>query len=608
MQARCSDRLAEERLAAEFATQIGRTVQQIAYQTAFALHPLREPDVTIVDDEALAADGRAIRTYRALSFLAAVGIVLFFINWFTMAGRWQYPVMYIVATMIIGFDVAVWAARWVSIRRMRRPRPIRADQKLRVAVATSFVPSQESHAMLDQTVRALVAMDYPHSTWVLDEGDDPAVRELCVRLGARHFTRRHHPQYQAKAGQFAARTKHGNYNAWLTEHVYDHCDVVVNFDPDHVPEWHYLSSVLGYFRDPGIAYVQAPQVYYNQGASLVAQGAAEETYAYYSSHQMASYALGHPIVIGSHGAHRVRALQELGGFPAHDAEDLYLTMLYQAKGWRGVYVPRILAMGTAPVDWAGYLVQQMRWARSVIDLKRRPFRLVAPMLSPMEKALNLFHGVYYLRPLMFIAMYALLIEMLLRNAVPAFLAGPQLLAIGTLIVLLRSIDLFRQRFYLHPRERGMHWRAALLQFAKWPHLAGALVDAVLGRHVPYAITPKTRQYQSATTVLAPVHIALAAVITAALALGLARHGSLAPQLVAIAGALVVASLALASSEAGAHAVPYDPDLLTQRRMEVADGLWPGPQRVQGDRRRVSRPASTYAGRRGDRPMPPPSFA
>lgn len=583
-------------------------MQQIAYQSEFALRPTREPDVTIVDDEALAAEGSAIRTYRALSFLAAVGIVLFFINWFTMPGRWQFPVMYVVATMIIGFDVAVWAARWTSIRRMRRPRPIRADQRLRVAVATSFVPAQESHAMLEQTVRALIAMDYPHSTWVLDEGDDPAVREMCVRLGARHFTRRHQPHYQAKAGRFATRTKHGNYNAWLTEHVYGHFDVVVHFDPDHVPERHYLSSVLGYFRDPGIAYVQAPQVYYNQGASLVAQGAAEETYAYYSSHQMASYALGHPIVSGSHGAHRVRALQELGGFPAHDAEDLYLTMLYQARGWRGVYVPRILAMGTAPVDWAGYLVQQMRWARSVIDLKRRAFRLVAPMLSPMEKALNLFHGVYYLRPLIFVAMYALVIEMLLRNAVPAFLAGPQLLAVGALILLLRSVDLFRQRFYLHPRERGMHWRAALLQFAKWPHLAGALVDAVLGRHVPYVSTPKSRQYQSATTVLAPVHIALAALITGALALGLARHGSLAPQLVAIAGVLVVASLALASSEAGAHAVPYDPDLLSQRRMEVADGLWPGSQRVRGDRRRVPRPASSFAVRRGDRPMPPPSFA
>lgn len=584
-------------------------MQQAAIQTAYEPPPSREtPDVTIVDDDVLAADGYAMQTYRALSVLAGVGIALFFINWFTMPGRWQYPVMFVMATMIIGFDVAVWAARWASIKRMRRPRPIRADQKLRVAVATSFVPSNETHAMLEQTLRALVAMDHPHTTWVLDEGDDPAVRELCVRLGARHFTRRHQPQYQAKAGRFAARTKHGNYNAWLTEHVYDRFDVVVNFDPGHVPERHYLSSLLGYFRDAGIGYVQAPQVYYNQRASLIAQGAAEETYAYYSSHQMASYALGHPIVIGSHGAHRVRALQELGGFPAHDAEDLYLTMLYQAKGWRGVYVPRILAMGTVPVDWAGYLIQQMRWARSVIDLKRRAFRLLAPMLSPMEKALNLFHGAYCLRPLVFIVMYALLIEMLLQNAVPAFLAGPQVLAMCALILLLRSVDVFRQQFYLHPRERGVHWRAALLQFAKWPHLAGALVDAVLGRDIPYAITPNKQQHQSAASVLAPVHIALAAVITGALALGLARHGSLAPPLIAIAGALVVASLALASSEAGAGAVPYDPGLLAQRRMEVADGLWPGPQRVLGDRRRVPRPASSYAGRRGETIMPPPSRA
>ena len=42
----------------------------------------------------------------------------------------------------------------------------------------------------DSDARALVAMDYPHDTWVLDEGGDKRVRALCTRLGARYFTRK----------------------------------------------------------------------------------------------------------------------------------------------------------------------------------------------------------------------------------------------------------------------------------------------------------------------------------------------------------------------------------------------------------------------------------
>ena len=59
-----------------------------------------------------------------------------------------------------------------------------------------------------------------------------------------------------------------------------------------------------------MAYVQAPQAYYNQKAGFVARGAAEETYAYYSSVQMASYGLGYPVIVGRHNTHRLSALKE----------------------------------------------------------------------------------------------------------------------------------------------------------------------------------------------------------------------------------------------------------------------------------------------------------
>ena len=50
---------------------------------------------------------------------------------------------------------------------------------------------------------------------------------------------------------------------------------------------------------------------------------------------------------------------------------MVMTFITGRTGWQGVYVPEILARGITPVDWMGYLRQQRRWARSVLDFKLR---------------------------------------------------------------------------------------------------------------------------------------------------------------------------------------------------------------------------------------------
>jgi cellulose synthase (UDP-forming) len=73
------------------------------------------------------------------------------------------------------------------------------------------------------------------------------------------------------------------------------------------------------------ATTQAAQAYYNQEASFIARGAAAETYGYYSSIQMFSFAVGYPVVTGCHNTHRVTAVKQVRGLPAHDADDLLIT-------------------------------------------------------------------------------------------------------------------------------------------------------------------------------------------------------------------------------------------------------------------------------------------
>lgn len=504
--------------------------------------------------------GRDWAFFCMLTVVNVGALSLFWRRWLSFGDVSRHPLQFFALTVPLVIALVMYEARWLTLPLMRRPLPMAPSPGLRVGVATTFVPTAEPLEMLAETVAGLVRMDYEHETWVLDEGDEPEVRDLCARLGAHHFSRAKRREYQTSQGTFERRTKHGNYNAWLYDIGFAEYDVIVGFDPDHVPHRDYLLKTLGYLKDSGVGYVQAAQAYYNQSASFIARGAAEETYTYYSSIQMASYGLGYPIVTGCHHVHRTAALREVGGFAAHEADDLLITILYRAAGWRGVYVPAVLAEGVTPVDWAGYLTQQRRWARSVLDVKIRIFPRVARRLPFVERVTSLLHGLYYLHGVAAVFGIILLVSTLVTgkgSEVWGHLWSSGLIVIGAAFLL---CDFFRQRFFLLPKlERGIHWRSGLLRQAKWPSVLFAVIEASRPRRADYAITAKTRQPPRRAQLVVP-HATVAFVVAAAMLVKPAQD------FIHVLGGLTVAlSLGLAASTLLPFPAPYERSLSERHR-------------------------------------------
>ena len=506
---------------------------------------------------------RDILSYALLTVLTLVATGWFADLWAERAEWSADTPVYAILTGFVVLTLTMPLARWFALPLMRRPHHMPASPGWKVGVATTFVPGGEDIEMLARTVRMLVGIDYPHETWVLDEGDDPDVRALCERKGAHHFTRSGIERYQRPSGTFEAGTKHGNYNAWLDAVAFDRYEIVSAFDPDHVPEPQFLTRVLGYFDDASVGYVQAPQFYYNQSASWIARGAAEETYAYYSSVQMCSYAIGFPIVTGCHNSHRVRALRQIGGFAAHEADDLLITIHYRASGWRGVYVPERLAAGITPVDMSGYLTQQRRWARSVVDVRIRAFPKLAKGLPVPERVFSFLHGLHYLYGVGSAINICLLSFMLATGDAPAVLSVATAKRLLVLFGVLQLCEFFRQRYFLQPeRERGLHWRAGILRVAKWPHVLLALGDAAVRPRRGYALTPKVRLSRRIYSA-APAHVFVAALLTGAWAAGVARGVEHNYVVVAAAAAVVCFSLLAVSGELRSFPPPYDDRLATR---------------------------------------------
>jgi hypothetical protein len=504
--------------------------------------------------------------FCALSVLNLSAIAWMTAYWLGL--NWRDHVIFLVlVTVMFLRGILLFEARWFALPLVRRPRYRPPRPGWRVAAVTTFVPGAEDFDMLRNTVAAMVSMSYAHDTWVLDEGDDPAVRAMCDELGARHFSRKGIERYHQPEGRFQTRTKHGNYNAWLDAcGCLDRYDVIVNFDPDHVPRREFLERTLGYLDDPRVGYVQAAQVYYNQPASFIARGAAEETYSYYATGQMLSYTVGYPIVTGCHTVNRASALREVGGYAPHEADDLLITLHYRSTGWKGVYVPEILAEGLTPVDWPGYLTQQRRWARSTLDIQARHLPRLAGRLPRLQGLLHFVHGLYYMQGVTTMLSLAILVSMLAAGAAPSFLHLRTLLVLFCYGLALELCNLYRQRFFLDPRLKfRFHWRARVLRFAKWPFVLLAAIDAALGKRVPYMITVKAKRKGRAKAMLAPVHLATAAVVAGAALVGVWRHGPPSAGLVAAAVAVTLLSLIVSATELLDFPSPYDPRLLVAAR-------------------------------------------
>ena len=113
-----------------------------------------------------------------------------------------------------------------------------------------FVPSyNEGIPIIRGTLQACLAMDLPHRTYLLDDGNRPEMRQLCEELGVHYIARDNN--LHAKAGNL--------------NNAFDQTDgeFAAILDADHIPEPNFLSRMLGHFRDPKVGFVQSPHAFSN---------------------------------------------------------------------------------------------------------------------------------------------------------------------------------------------------------------------------------------------------------------------------------------------------------------------------------------------------------
>jgi cellulose synthase (UDP-forming) len=215
---------------------------------------------------------------------------------------------------------------WTPFRRPAPPAPPAGELDVFIPVCGEDVD------MVEATVLAALAIDWPHNTIVLNDGriaraeNWREIEALCADLGVRCLTREH-----------GARGKAGNLNAALRQ---TSGDFIVCLDADHLARPELAEMLLGYFADPSIAFVSSRQCFeLDRGDALGHQEA-----LFYRAIQPAKDRDNAAFSCGNGVAYRRSAIESLDGF------------------WRSAYVGTPVSVGTAPSTAAEMANQRLRWA------------------------------------------------------------------------------------------------------------------------------------------------------------------------------------------------------------------------------------------------------
>ena len=235
------------------------------------------------------------------------------INW----EAWWIAVPLVVAETYSVIDSLLFGlTMWKTLRR-NPPPPPPDDATVDVFITTYNEPIE----MVLETAEAAQRITFPHSTWILDDGDRRELAQAAADRDIGYITR--------SAGWTDDKPRHakaGNLNNALFE---TDGEYILVLDADQVPEPEILDHTLGYFVDPYMALVQTPQYFHNVPVS---DPLGSQAPLFYGPIQQGKDGWNAAYFCGSNAVLRREALMQLGirGY-VHAVEDGIKRTLYASR-------------------------------------------------------------------------------------------------------------------------------------------------------------------------------------------------------------------------------------------------------------------------------------
>jgi len=198
-----------------------------------------------------------------------------------------------------------------------------------------------------------------------------------------------------------------------------------------------------------------------------------------------------PFIIGSHCTYDMKAIRSIGGFQPTRAEDHLDTVILASKGYEGVFLPEVIAVGDGPETFGTYCAQQFAWAYSMIQV-------LFSFTPRLIRQYSLRQAIQFLFVQTWYTSWSLATLLLFFAPLLSLAADTPISRVGFVDFFLHSwpaaitgtlIWLWSRRWQ-HPHDLRLSWRGVALHVARWVTVVNAFVQVVLRVKKPYMITVK----------------------------------------------------------------------------------------------------------------------
>jgi cellulose synthase/poly-beta-1,6-N-acetylglucosamine synthase-like glycosyltransferase/predicted Zn-dependent protease len=449
--------------------------------------------------------------YRLLFTLNLTTVYAGFVSVFLLAGE-AYGVF-----VLVLFFLQVWDSREPP------QQPVLPGRTVDI-----FVPTyNEDPQLLRATIEACGRIDYPHKTYLCDDGGTEArcnhpqngenararaavLKAMCAELGAIYMTR---PKNEhAKAGNL-------NYAFARTDG-----ELIIILDADHVPEPHFITRLIGYFKDEQLGFVQTPHAFYNFSNFQARydhkkRSYWEEGHLFYEVIQPGRNRWNCPIFAGSAAMFRRKALQEVGWIATETiTEDMHTGMRVNARGWKSMAISERLVAGQAAPDITTFHSQRIRWGEGNLSIMAHDNPLTMRGLKLAQRFCYLGSMVHWAGGLFKLTIYITPILMMFTG-VPPVAEFTWTLAIFTLLYLIASV----YGVQIASNGFGSFFNGELFCMINfWTQVQGTMKALFWRKFQQFVVTSKRgRQAKTIWPYIRP-HVTLMAISVLALAWGWAR--------------------------------------------------------------------------------------
>ena len=335
----------------------------------------------------------------------------------------------------------------------------------------------EPLSLLEKTIAASTNLKYPKhklKIYVCDDGDRKNLKRLCDRYNVNYITRDNNEGAKA-----------GNINNALK---YINGDLFAVLDADMIPREEFLEKTVGYFSDENMAFVQTPQVYYNQDMyqyNLKKKIPNEQDF-FMRDIQESRASRGAVLHVGTNAVFRKKYIDEIGGYPTCSiTEDMAIGMLLQEKGYLSTFVNEELVLGLSATTFTELVKQRDRWCRGNLQVLKHFNPLFSKGLTFSQKVAY-FDGVVY---------WFSNLQKIIYIYCPIIYLITSTLIIDTSVVQLLTVYipfLFGQSLIFKafsPKTRSIAW-AHYYDTAMAPHLCLSIIKELLSLKINFNVTSK----------------------------------------------------------------------------------------------------------------------